>query len=951
MRVESPPSAARSYRFGNYEADFRRSILTCDGVRVRLPDQSFLVLRILLERPGDLVTREELRQIIWPAGTHVEFEGSLNAILKRLRAALNDDPDRPIFIETVPRQGYRFIAPVTCFEDSRFVAAAASPATSASRVTISAAPLESKYSPRFDVWLAVAALAIIFAVAAFAIFRWKSPVRSAAVAVAPPMQPVEIRKSLAVLGFTNTTGRNEDAWLGTALSEMLSTELSAGDRLRLISGEEVAHLRDTAPWPQVGALAPSTASRLGSALSSDVLLLGSYTLVGASRPRQIRLDLRLQNASTGQILFESADTGSEDALFQLVTHAGDRLRDHLGVPLLGESDTLSVLASVPANEEASRFYALGLSRLRAFDALGSSELFQQAVKADPKYPLAHSMLAAAWQTLGYGARAKSEAKLALDLSEGLPRTSRLQIEGQYYETLGENDKAASVYRSLFAYFPDCLDCGLQLAGVQTQSGHVPDALETIAALRKLPPAESNDPRIDFAEQWAVSTYDRPKQFELLERASLKASERGQKMLYARAKSAECTNLHVVGKLQESMAACDEAARVFEAIGDQRGYAGTLLLKAARQSDGGNRELALRTETQALQIARKLGGAEMIGATLNAMGMANGGLGHLDEAARLLRESRKAYEESGSASGISAATINLADVHMVSGHFQLARQAYESGLEIANSISVARGCYALYSLASLDWKMGDLASAEVRIPKAIAACTEQGIARHTGSAYAISSDIRKVKGDLPGARADCSKAIDIFTKAGSADLIDWVKGSLALIDLEDNRLPEAEAALRQALDEALKEKDNDGASWNASYLSRDLQAQGKLDEARKVLESARRLIHPDTDKYVRALFVIQDQRLKAKPASGQPASQQSLASAHDELKRQSADLEKLDFKFAVWESDLAAGEIDLSLNPQRAREQLSSLSAETRQRGYELYARKADRLLAQLPPKQ
>jgi tetratricopeptide (TPR) repeat protein len=248
-------------------------------------------------------------------------------------------------------------------------------------------------------------------------------------------------------------------------------------------------------------------------------------------------------------------------------------------------------------------------------------------------------------------------------------------------------------------------------------------------------------------------------------------------------------------------------------------------------------------------------------------------------------------------------------------------------------------------------MGDLASAEVRIPKAIAACTAQGIARHTGSAYAISSDIRKVKGDLAGARADCSKAKDIFTKAGSADLIAWINGSLALIDLEDNRLPDAETALREALDEAIKERDNDGAIWTASYLSRTLQGQGKFDEARKVLEPVRRDIHPDTDRYVRALFTVQDQRLKTKPASSKPASQQSLASAHDELKRQSAELEKLDFKFAAWESDLAAGEIDLSLNPQRAREELSALSAETRHRGYELYARKADRLLAQLPPKQ
>src|SRR6476469_6233088 len=103
----------RRFRFGVFEVDATSGELRKSGVRLRLQDQPFQVLLVLLERPGELVTREELRQRLWPEGTFVDFDGSLNVILKRLRAALDDDPENPRFIETIPRRGYRFIAPVS----------------------------------------------------------------------------------------------------------------------------------------------------------------------------------------------------------------------------------------------------------------------------------------------------------------------------------------------------------------------------------------------------------------------------------------------------------------------------------------------------------------------------------------------------------------------------------------------------------------------------------------------------------------------------------------------------------------------------------------------------------------------------------------------------------------------------------------------------------------------
>jgi TolB-like protein/Tfp pilus assembly protein PilF len=117
---------SRTLKFGSFELDVPLRELRTGSTRVRLQEQPFEILRLMLERPGDVVTREQLRQRLWPAGTYVDFEHSLNAAVKRLRAALGDDADNPRFVETLPRRGYRFIARLDAAEQPR-AASTASP--------------------------------------------------------------------------------------------------------------------------------------------------------------------------------------------------------------------------------------------------------------------------------------------------------------------------------------------------------------------------------------------------------------------------------------------------------------------------------------------------------------------------------------------------------------------------------------------------------------------------------------------------------------------------------------------------------------------------------------------------------------------------------------------------------------------------------------------------------
>jgi DNA-binding winged helix-turn-helix (wHTH) protein len=111
-------------RFGVFEVDLRSGELRKQGIRVKLQDQPFLVLKLLLQRSGELVTREELRLQIWAADTFVDFDNGLNTSINKLREALGDSADSPRFIETLPRHGYRFIAPVTAVDGTMIGAAA-----------------------------------------------------------------------------------------------------------------------------------------------------------------------------------------------------------------------------------------------------------------------------------------------------------------------------------------------------------------------------------------------------------------------------------------------------------------------------------------------------------------------------------------------------------------------------------------------------------------------------------------------------------------------------------------------------------------------------------------------------------------------------------------------------------------------------------------------------------
>jgi DNA-binding winged helix-turn-helix (wHTH) protein/Tol biopolymer transport system component len=306
LRVPEPDQATRVIRFGVFEVDLHTTELRRQGVRIRLPLQSFQVLEALLRRPGELVTRKELKEKLWPADSFGDFEHGLNAAVNRVRDALGDSSDNPRFVETLPRRGYRFLAPVNgapqstaagVLEDGEAVKRVASP-TSEFLDSIAVLPFEDaggepemKYlgdglttfptgvgSGRKHALLAFLSIVIVGIVLGLGIFLVRRTVRSQA----PEFQRLTVRQGTVFGARFAPDGHNviySASWDGAPV-EIFSTDVNfSGTRSLGFPGTAVLAVSSTAQMAVLQLPNPRILLTLHG-------ILGQVPVTGGS-PRQI----------------------------------------------------------------------------------------------------------------------------------------------------------------------------------------------------------------------------------------------------------------------------------------------------------------------------------------------------------------------------------------------------------------------------------------------------------------------------------------------------------------------------------------------------------------------------------------------------------------------------------------------------------------------------------------
>lgn len=752
----------------------------------------------------------------------------------------------------------------------------------------------------------------------------------------PPVSSVPLRRSVAVLGFKNASRRPEAAWLSTGLSEMLTTELATGEKVRTISEENVSRAKMDLSLSDADSLAQDTLARLRKILGTDLVILGSYTALGKESGEQLRLDLRLQDARSGETLGAFSATGTETQLFDLVSRAGGKLREKLGAGAISDADAVSLRAALSTEHEANRLYAEGLTNLRVFDALTARDLLQKAIAVDPKYAPAHAALSRAWTALGYDGQARDEAQRALELSTNLPREQRLLIEARYRETSADWKKATEMYKSLVAFFPDNPDYGLLLANSQNRGGSPKDALETVESMRGSLASNEVGPSIDIAEGEAARALGDFKREQTAAGTALAKGEAlGAQLLIARAVDLQGFALWKLGRPGPATTSYERAKQIYATSGDRNGVATELNRIAVVRWEQGDLDGAEKLFEESSTISRESGNQSGIAGALNNRALVLLDRGDLARAAEMYRQGFEIARRIGNKWGEFITLSNLGDTLSAEGDLRGARKVLEQAIAGFRQMGDKNNT-ALQSneLAYVRYLQGDLVAAKDIQQEALSMGKGTGDKRISAWALANLGTILQAQGDLAGSRKNYEEALALQNDIGEEGQAGRSRLALADLSLAEGNVTQVSVSeFGQILQGFEQSKSLDAQIFAHTVLARILLAQEKLHDALKQVEAGEALAAKNQNLSVRLDLTITAGQVFA--ALGRPGQ------AKSNLESALAQATKAGFMGYQFEARLALGTIELkSGNAATARDRLAALEKDATVKGFLLVARKA-----------
>ena len=928
--------------FDEFDLDTESGALWKGGIRVKLQPQPMRILCLLVNRAGQLVSREQIQKHIWAEETFVDFEHGLNYSIRSIRAALGDDADTPRYIETEPRRGYRFISNVTRAAAPTSLAPSSLDKESVSLGVASLRVESASQQKRNSGFLASKswtwALLVAVGILCYPAYRVSSHLRSRtnASASATTATFLPARPSIAVLGFNNLSRHPEEAWLSTALSEMLSTELAAGRAFRTIPEENIARMKIDLALGEVDSYTPETLKRIRQYSGTETVVSGSYLLISDKENGQLRVDFRLQNTATGETTESISQVGTQKGLFTLISQAGAQLRNQLGAQAISEAEATGVQSSLPSRTQAAQFYSQGLDKLRGFDASGAKDLLQKAVATEPEYSLAHAALASSWSALGYDARARHEAEIAVQRSEGLPREDRLWVEGQYRVVAHEWPRAIQIYQTLATFYPDNLDYALRLGESQLASGDAAAALITASSLRQLPPPIAEDPRIDYLEVKANdSVGDYVKVDTSAERAIQNAKRHGAALLVAQTLRLACWSSMMAGHPEKALSQCEEARQLFSHAGDKGGVAAALGNQAAVLHSQGNSASALEKYEQALSVFREIGDQRRTAAVLINAGNI------VPEGARkqkMYEEALSIYRTIGDQRGQSMGLGNLGNSFVAAGNLPEADGRYQEALVIARKLG-DKNLVAIWldNDSEIVADRGDLTRAKKMAAEALTIDQTAGDFFQASDDLLRMGDILREQGDLLDARHKYSEAMELRKKLGDPIRVAEMQLALAELLLDEGDWKSAISSLQDALPKVHVGSLVDDELLATTMLAEALLGQGDNVGAEGAVKSGQLLRKPEQKHGtqfhdVNVRFGIVGNRLLAltKPAEASSALQLLLKDAN---RRQYVG-QGLQIRLVIGELELR------SSNRAAAHDHLVMLANDARESGFTLIANKA-----------
>ncbi len=425
-------------RFGTYEVSLESGEVRKAGLRIRVQQQPMKLLEILLERPGEIVTREELRRRVWPNENFGDFDQALNIAIGKLRSAFGDSAENPRIIETLPKRGYRFIADVSLVGVDAPPKKPASAIEDLSRTDPGTVPQVAglAVAPKHRPWTtrgAIAALALVLAFSLLSLWLLRSPVRA----------PMGIR-SLAVLPLENLSGDAAQNYFADGMTDELITDLAQISALRVISRTSVmAYKRVGKPLPQIA-----------RELNVDAVVEGTVLRSGD----QVRITAQLIEAASDKHLWSHSYEGELRDSLALQNRVASAIADQIRINLTPQEQAALKNLKV-VNPEAYESYLKGryFWNKRTGESLKVAlAYFKQAIEEDPKYAQAYSGLADTYALLGDWQYAVMPPK------EAFPKAKAAAIKAL------ELDSALGEAHNSLAFVLDGFDWDLEAGGKEFQ---------------------------------------------------------------------------------------------------------------------------------------------------------------------------------------------------------------------------------------------------------------------------------------------------------------------------------------------------------------------------------------------------------------------------------------------------------------------------------------------------
>jgi DNA-binding winged helix-turn-helix (wHTH) protein/tetratricopeptide (TPR) repeat protein len=444
----------RRTRFGAFELDLRSGELRKHGIRLKLQNQPFQVLALLLEHPGDVVKREELRQKLWPADTFVDFDTGLNSAIKKLRDVLGDSAEEPHYIETVPRRGYRFIAPV---ENGNL----AEPAAVHEKLALVDLPTPRSLTKRWRL-LGVSAfgLVLVVAVASWRVFFAR-----------PALNGTDV---ILLANFVNKTG---DPIFDNSLDKPLEVKLTESPFLSLLSEADVAStmrmMRRNPDERVTQDLGVEICKRHGL----KALVVPEIAAIGSTYV--ITLDA-IDAHSEKIIARQQVKANNKDQVIAALGKAGSQLRKRLGEDLgsLQKFDAPLDLATT-SSLEALQAYSSGLTLYRSGKRPEAIPFFERAVDLDPQFCPAYDRLGRAQHSIGQSQEARASFARAFELKDRrLTQEENFETTALYYSAItGNLEKEATVVLLYRQIYPRSVDAANLLGINYAMMGKTGEALQ------------------------------------------------------------------------------------------------------------------------------------------------------------------------------------------------------------------------------------------------------------------------------------------------------------------------------------------------------------------------------------------------------------------------------------------------------------------------------------------